>query len=626
METRVLNIDDVLRERQRWCVPVYQRHYAWETGENGQLTRLWEDLELRATEHLAGTKPYPHYIGAIIVAETPNQQFGTVRQRLLVDGQQRITTFQLLLIALREVARSFDSTKLMPVIESYLLNEISPGMADPKVEKYKLWPSSFDRSLYCSMVDHDLQEIVEINNVNYYKNGKLRFGSAPRLLAGFHYLYESISAFIGLDATEVDQPLKRLNAILNGFLSGFKVVVIQLDAQDDAQEIFASLNGLGKPLTAMDLIRNDVFYRARKGDEDEEALFEGRWKTFEEPFWEEKVRQGRFNRARIDFFLGHVLVALTGNEMNLGKLAAEYQTFAKSHGERKVSDEVDEIADFVAPYRALIGEGSFPGLDAFATFLRTFDTTTFYPVILSVCTGNLELDERIRIFRLLESYLIRREFCNLTTKNYNNVVTRCLQRLRQDHSATSLAGLFAEMEGDATRFPKDAEVIRALSQRAIYGDMPTPRLRYLLQNIEHKKRTSFDESVMSGDPPTVEHIMPQKWFEKWPLPSGRFAPTGNSLAALIDFKVDPEMQEQIARRENRINSLGNLSLVTKSLNPSLGNEDFTEKKKQLAKSLLVLNREIGELAAWTEEAIDVRGIELANLAVEIWNATPDTYR
>jgi hypothetical protein len=182
------------------------------------------------------------------------------------------------------------------------------------------------------------------------------------------------------------------------------------------------------------------------------------------------------------------------------------------------------------------------------------------------------------------------------------------------------------MEGDATRFPKDAEVIRALSQRAIYGDMPTPRLRYLLQNIEHKKRTSFDESVMSGDPPTVEHIMPQKWFEKWPLPSGRFAPTGNSLAALIDFKVDPEMQEQIARRENRINSLGNLSLVTKSLNPSLGNEDFTEKKKQLAKSLLVLNREIGELAAWTEEAIDVRGIELANLAVEIWNATPDTYR
>lgn len=204
METRVLNVDDVLRERQRWCVPVYQRHYAWEIGENGQLTRLWEDLELRATEHLAGTKPYPHYIGAIIVAEPPNQPFGTVRQRLLVDGQQRITTFQLLLIALREVAKSLDSGRMVPVIESYLLNELSAGMTYPKVEKYKLWPSSFDRELYCSMVDHDLSEIAELQSDHYFKNGKLRLGTAPRLLAGLHYLYECISTFIGLDGADSD--------------------------------------------------------------------------------------------------------------------------------------------------------------------------------------------------------------------------------------------------------------------------------------------------------------------------------------------------------------------------------------------------------------------------------------
>lgn len=288
----------------------------------------------------------------------------------------------------------------------------------------------------------------------------------------------------------------------------------------------------------------------------------------------------------------------------------------------RVSEEVDEIADFVAPYRALIGAGSFPGLDSLASFLRIFDTTTFYPVILYVCGKGLVEAERLKIFRILESYVIRREFCDLTTKNYNNVVIRCLQRLKADPSAAGLAGLFAEMEGDATRFPKDAEVVRKLSRRAVYWEVPTPRLRYLLQNIEHRKRTAFDESVMSGDPPTIEHVMPQKWFEKWPLPDGRFAPTGDSLAALTEFKVDSEMQEQIARREDSINSLGNLTLVTSSLNPSLGNEDFSQKKTQLAKSLLVLNREIGQKSAWNEEVIEARGVELAKLAVDIWSAGP----
>jgi uncharacterized protein with ParB-like and HNH nuclease domain len=123
MEARVLNLDDVLRERQRWCVPVYQRHYAWDTGEGGQLTRLWEDLEEKAEEVLSGSTVYPHYIGAIIVAEPPNQPFGTVRQRLLVDGQQRITTFQLVLSAIREVARQRKLEKIIPITESYLFND-----------------------------------------------------------------------------------------------------------------------------------------------------------------------------------------------------------------------------------------------------------------------------------------------------------------------------------------------------------------------------------------------------------------------------------------------------------------------------------------------------------------------
>lgn len=620
MEARVLSLDDVLRERQRWCVPVFQRHYAWDAGDEGQLTRLWEDIEEKAEEFLSGGIAYPHYIGAIIVAEPPNQPFGTVRQRLLVDGQQRITTFQLVLAAIREIAREQKLDALIPVIDAYLFNEVSGGMSQPQVEKYKLWPSSFDRKLYREIADNPRAKIPALYKDSFYKNGKLKTSSAARLLAAYWYFLEAIREFIADPVTDGPASETRLKAILSGFLAGFRVVVIQLDDKDDAQEIFASLNGLGKPLTAIDLIRNDVFYRARRGGEDDEAIFEGHWNTFEDPFWEVMTRQGRFKKARIDFFLGHVLVAETGKEVNLGKLAAEYQNYARKRGSDNVATEIEHIVQYVPTYQVLIQEGSPHLVSDIARFLRIWDLTTFYPLTFFVSVQDIPDEEKLQIFDLVKAYIIRRDLCGLTSKNYNNVVLRCLQRLRQEASAANLLALFNEMDGDATRFPPDAEVVRTFSTRKVYGDLPTPRLRFVLEAIEHRKRTSFDESVMATVIPTVEHVMPQHWAEKWVLPDGRSSPCESSITAMITHKVDAAMQEQIAIREQLVNAIGNLTLVTSSLNPSLGNESFAEKKVQLAGSLLVLNREIAAHATWNEAVIRERGAELATLATKIWPA------
>src|ERR1700736_923258 len=105
--------------------------------------------------------------------------------------------------------------------------------------------------------------------------------------------------------------------------------------------------------------------------------------------------------------------------------------------------------------------------------------------------------------------------------------------------------------------------------------------------------------------------MPQRWAENWPLPDGRTAPCESSIVAISTHKVDATMQEQIAIREQLQDSIGNLTLVTSSLNPSLGNESFADKKTQLAKSLLVLNREIAAHEVWNEEMIRKRGTDLA---------------
>jgi hypothetical protein len=619
MESRVLTLDDVLRERQRWCVPVYQRHYEWETGENGQLTRLWEDIEEKAEGVLGGSNPYPHYIGAIIVAEPTNQPFGTVRERLLVDGQQRITTFQLVLAAVRETARALSIETLIPVVDAYLFNDISGGMSNPQVERYKLWPSSFDRQLYRDIADNSAEAIPGLHPSSFYKKGSIKTGAAPRLLNAYWYLLERIRRFAAAEADNGAAPDARLNAVLKGFLAGFRVVVIQLDEKDDAQEIFASLNGLGKPLRPIDLIRNDVFYRARQAGEDDQAIFDGHWMTFEDEFWEVLARQGRFHKQRIDFFLGHVLVAESAHEINLGKLAAEYQNYARSREFPSVADEIAHIVQYVPTYKTLIHAGAPTVASDIADFLRVWDLTVFCPLIFHVAVQPMEDNGKRALFDLLKSYILRRDLCDLGSKNYNNVVLRCLQRLRSDGcTAGVLANLFDEMKGEATRFPSDEEVVHHLGGRKLYNVLPTPRLRYVLQGIEERKRTRFDETVIATDNATVEHVMPQRWATNWPLPDGSTAPCESSLTALISHDASPEVREQIATRERLVDSLGNLTLVTSSLNPSMGHESFSEKKAKLSKSLLVLNREIAEHLSWDEAAITKRGIELARITTEVW--------
>lgn len=118
MKANPFSLNSVLGERQQWVVPVYQRHYEWETSEDKQLPKLWEDLREETLERLERRTPLPHYFGAILYSEPQSQTFGTVPFRFLVDGQQRITTFQLVLAALKEVARANNVGRLAASFQS----------------------------------------------------------------------------------------------------------------------------------------------------------------------------------------------------------------------------------------------------------------------------------------------------------------------------------------------------------------------------------------------------------------------------------------------------------------------------------------------------------------------------
>ena len=292
MDAKAYELNIVLREKQQWVVPVYQRHYEWESEPDKQIPKLWEDLQEKTIEQLdANRKVLPHYFGAIIYSEPETQSFGTTPKRFLVDGQQRITTFELVVSAIREVAREKGADQLVKVANTYIFNEASEGMEDKQREIFKLWPSAYDRELFQKITASTPNELRDSLTPKYFaKNGNLKKNRAPKLLKAYWYLYEEISKFVTEWAEQDQNEKTTLNALTKGFLSGFRIVVIQLDAHDDAQEIFASLNGMAKPLSAFDLIRNDVFHRARKQEENDQEIFERQWQEFEKSFWTKEVR------------------------------------------------------------------------------------------------------------------------------------------------------------------------------------------------------------------------------------------------------------------------------------------------------------------------------------------------
>ena len=413
------------------------------------------------------------------------------------------------------------------------------------------------------------------------------------------YLYFADEASDWLGDSEDDSYPKRLRALYETLKDYLNLVVIDLDQNDDAQEIFQTLNALGTPLLPADLVKNFLFHRAEGENLDTEKLYNLHWEQFdtERSFWRKEVGQGRFKRPRLDWFLQHYLTLVLGEEAVTSQLFSSFREYVNKDG-RSTSDYLDEFKSYSGIYKSFeeFPKETWAGL--FFYRLRELDTSTVFPILLEVFRSQTENEAELQqVCRDLESFLIRRAVCQLTPKNYNRFFADVIQKLRhqKDFSAQAIRSILLEQTVDTSRWPSDEEFRAAWMTTSFYGKHR--RTRVILEALDAAMQSGKTEKVTITEKLTIEHLMPQHWELHWPLSAGSDANYRNSL----------------------LHKIGNLTLLTKRLNPAVSNAAWDVKKKEIVKhSAIALNRQFHDVSEWNEDGIKARTEELFELAKRIW--------
>ena len=631
MDTKDHPVIVVLGDQRQLVVPIFQRQYAW--GEN-RLQAFWEDVVAKAEETAQGKPKFNHYMGALILAPGGDGfTIGATPIVQVIDGQQRLTTFQIFLAALREVAGRLEMPEVGNLVRGYLHMPKMEG-DESTGPKHRLIPTPEDRAVFHLIIDEGVAGVRRVHSKSFFQNGKLIRGAAPVAVRAFWYFIEMIErhARFGLVTDEDDvgtddiddgheAQKARLQSLLRAMLNHLKLVVITLSEDDDAQVIFETLNSKAEPLLAMDLVRNNIFHRAAASGEKVEELFDTKWRPFDRnaAFWKADSPRAKPKRPRIDHFLSHALTAQTGQETSLRELYSEYRAFTRPSGKPRfttVEDELDALVSFADIYETLEVGGADADLAWIGRKLAIWEVSTAYPLIFCIAKSSASDEEKKSLYRLVYSYLVRRAICGLTPKSLNKTFARLTSAmLSHGVSIQTFADAFVDQKGPAVRFPDDAELEEAIRSKPVYHQFSRKeRLADVLWDLEMVTRTKFSVATARPDNMSIEHVMPQTWTTYWPLADGRFVPADKQTGA------DQKMIEDARTRDALIHTLGNLTLITVPGNTAASNSAFIDKKPWLLTSLLALNLEVTTGNKWDHQAIDDRATAIATRAKSVWPA------
>ncbi len=590
-ETRTVN--ELFERDVHYAVPLYQRPYVWD--EEHQWEPLWTDLLVlldHQSQNGVQAATYSHFLGAIVL-EQQTQAPGRIPHYTVIDGQQRLTTLQILLAAAQTVAKQLGADTEAGILSELIVNDPRKAHGD---ELLKVWPTNVNRSAFRAVVAHDSAAVVADDPSNLIQEAHVYFRERIRDWA--------------LDADPADRA-DRLATLRVTLADLVKLVSITLEPGDNAQVIFETLNARGTPLLALDLVKNAAFHEAARQGCDVDRLHEDVWKPqLDDRLWRKVRRQGRLKRAQGELFLMHWLAMKLRESVPATELFA---TFRKEILNRQPTPDMDgvirELNQHAAVYRDFDNQPAGSAEALFFERLASLDVTTFMPLALLLFTDPAVSPEcRRRALAAIESWLVRRNLLRLTTKNYNLEVAQLLGRVGENPERADDVVIEHLSAGtvDSDRWPDDAEVVSSLGSRDLYNSIPQARITMVLRAIELSLNDARVDVPGIPSNLSIEHVMPQHWQEHWPLPQ--------------DLPADELVARTVARNEH-IHRLGNLTLTSGAMNSTLSNGAWPTKQRELnARSRLLLNAELMSRypVTFDESSIEERTTLLAARICQIW--------
>lgn len=599
METVVRTPLEVFSLPQHLVVPLFQRPYVW--TEEDQWVPLWQDVrrlaELRLENHMSTAT---HFLGAVVLQAQDNQT-GTFQPRLVIDGQQRLTTLQLLMDAAAAVLESRAEDNLARRLEELTHNPAHYVQADQ--DMLKLRHTNRDRSGY--------EEVMRADPPIAY--AELQHGN--NLLAQAHKFFsEQVERWLGDE--KLPEFSIRAETLTTVITRALQLVVIDLRADENSQEIFETLNARGTPLTAADLIKNFVFQTLAAEGVDTSKAYTEDW-PFESSFWEKEVGVGRYFISRSSLFLNQWLMSRTGEEISPKQTFTRFKHFVEHEVGNSMAELLPVLKKQAVLYQHWMERASDPHADLTRVELSVYrlqviELELLKPILIWLHEPGAEYPDEVikRVVGIVESWILRRALLRLSTADLGRIVAD----LVKTHRAAPKTELAAKVErhlswlnAASTYWPGDAEIEKTLMEEAAYKRFKRGRLRVFLEAAEDHLRGYTGSVPRAGGRVArvgyhIEHLIPQKWENHWPVAD---------LAAEIN-------------RRDHVHRLGNLTLLTRSLNSHVSNGPWIgasgKRVKLREHDVFLLNRRIEDVSAegWTEALIDERTAELTNALLATW--------
>ena len=553
MDAHEKTIKQIIEGVNQYIIPLYQRAYEWHKKE-------WEDLWNDLLYQYKNESSNNHFLGSIVTTADANP--GEVTKYQLIDGQQRLTTIFILLAALRDRIKINDLNRSDKIHKKWIINE-----HESEDDRLKLLPTLWDRNAFKSIIEPSDGDLDTTSS------------NSSKIISAYDFFEDCLK----------ENPDINMEKLIDILISKFIIITIGLkESEDNAYRIFETLNHRGTDLYEADLIRNYLFMRVKK--DEQEKIYEKYWHSIQNSVGENKLTA--FFR---DFLMKD------GSIVNLKEV---YATFLKLQiNTSNVLEYLRKFRDYAIIYARLMNPGDKEENESLREKLERLNrikATTTYPFLLNIYyeykNQRFNLPDFIIILNMVENFLIRRFICKIPSGALNKIFLTLYPQTLKKQKASQISFTDALAQTLAMKgYPKDEDFEKKFANENLYANKDRGKTDLILWSLEesyhHKEQIEKTNT-------SIEHIMPRTLSSEWRKDLGRSYDT---------------IHRQL------LNTIGNLTLT--GYNIELYNYNFDKKKKIYSESHFELNSYFKDkdIDKWDDSQILIRGKELAKRAsLQVW--------